>query len=208
MYWIGSKRTNSRTLPCSCLPVTCIFWLLMSFIGLLRVMGTNLHVLIGFNCGAGPQPNCRRPTLLSGNGDRSACRHYQEHSICFSSMCIYIRRWCALVHSMKLTCSSCHHLCTAVATELPPAETSLLVISVVYKYPSKSFYYSYYPCNTTRYIPWGGTTRVLLSSSLFVALWALTLRGGRQPPRFAIKSSNFHFILHPLLSIPVQRTFH
>ena len=28
------------------------------------------------------------------------------------------------------------------------------------------------------------------------------------PPRFAIKSTNFHFNVPPLLSTPVERTFH
>ena len=50
--------------------------------------------------------------------------------------------------------------------------------------------------------------QVLLSSWLFVILPALTLRGGRRPPRFTIKSSKFHVDLPPLLIMPAQRTFH
>ena len=44
---IRLMHTNSQTLPCSYLTVVYIFRLLMSFIGLLRVMGVDL--LIAFN---------------------------------------------------------------------------------------------------------------------------------------------------------------
>jgi len=44
---IRPMYANSRTLLCSYLPSVYIFWLLISFIGLLRVMGMNL--LIAFN---------------------------------------------------------------------------------------------------------------------------------------------------------------
>ena len=77
-----------------------------------------------------------------------------------------------------------------------------------YKFPTKLTHHSYYSQNSTRYIPCGDTTRVLSSSWLFVDLQVLTLRGGRRPPWFTIKSSNFHTNLPPLLFMPVQRTFH
>ena len=59
------------------------------------------------------QPNCRRPTLLRKDDDRSAYRRDQDCSICFSSIiCMYkkllLDRWCILVHSMKF--SSHNHI--------------------------------------------------------------------------------------------------
>ena len=44
---VRPMHANSRTLPCSYFPSIYIFWLLMSFIGLLRGVGVNL--LIAFN---------------------------------------------------------------------------------------------------------------------------------------------------------------
>ena len=44
---IRPMHANSKTLPCSYLPVVYIFRLLMSFIGLLQLMGVDL--LIAFN---------------------------------------------------------------------------------------------------------------------------------------------------------------
>ena len=45
---IRPMHANSRTLPCIYLPLAYIFWLLMSFIGLLRMMGINLLIAFKF----------------------------------------------------------------------------------------------------------------------------------------------------------------
>ena len=60
---IRLMHANSRTLPCSYLPAVCIFWLLISFIGLLRVMGVNL--LIAFNF-YGPSSKLQEVNLAEG----------------------------------------------------------------------------------------------------------------------------------------------
>ena len=108
---IRPMYANSRTLSCSYLPLVCIFWLFMSFIGLLRGMGVNS--LTAFKFCQASQQCCRRSTLLREGDDRSAWGQKQEYSICFSSiMCMYkkllLGRWCIVVHTMK--CSSHNYL--------------------------------------------------------------------------------------------------
>ena len=69
---IRSMHANSRTLPCSYLPLVYIFWLLMSFIGLLRMMG--VHLLIAFKI-YGPLSNvaggspCWERTMINRHED-------------------------------------------------------------------------------------------------------------------------------------------
>ena len=88
---IRLMHTNSRILPCDCLPVICDFWLLMSFIGLLRMMGVNLLIAFFFNGAfitiAGGQP-CWERTMTY--------RHaHPTKSILFAfvPLCMHIRSY-------------------------------------------------------------------------------------------------------------------
>ena len=85
------RHANSQTLPCSCLPVVCIFWFLMSFIGLLRGMGVNL--LIEFNFyGAFSQIAGGQPCWLRMMIDR---HEDESKSILFAlvPLCVCIRSY-------------------------------------------------------------------------------------------------------------------
>ena len=67
-------HANSQTLPCSYLPLVYIFWLLMSFTGLLRGMGVNLLIAFNFYGAlsnvAGGQP-CWGRMMIDRHEDKS-----------------------------------------------------------------------------------------------------------------------------------------